>query len=166
LHGDGFKGGLADVCVWSSSVCRFEGLVDGRTLVAQKLAWRRPIGTGLHSTGNGSTVLGMATHRRGWPHRGRDGRKDVLCLSRVMASPQSCARSTVVHPSRVPPCLFEGLGVGEGREQAAQCFGVTPASPHSECAVPVQCRGWLHSARTGFSGGATGSAWRGFAFCL
>jgi hypothetical protein len=51
---------LRVVRVWWSSVRWFEGLDEGRALVAQGAAWRCPVETGLHNVGNGSTRSGMA----------------------------------------------------------------------------------------------------------
>jgi hypothetical protein len=48
-------------------------------------------------------------------------------------------------PFEGAPCRFEGLDVEEGREQVAQCLGMTLASPHSELAVP----GMVAQRRTG-----------------
>jgi hypothetical protein len=45
-------------------------------------------------------------------------------------------------PFEGPPCLLEGLGMGEGREQAAQCFGMTPTSPHRARTAPAMAAQW------------------------
>jgi hypothetical protein len=70
-------------------------------------------------------------------------------------------RSTVVRSSRASPSPFEGCGVEEGREQVAQCCGMTLATPHN-VGDGRTVAGYLHSARTGFVGAVRDSVWRGF----
>jgi hypothetical protein len=60
LSGGGFKGGFAGARVWLLFIHRFKGLVDGRVWAAQGSAWRRSIGTGSHSAGDGFTASAMA----------------------------------------------------------------------------------------------------------
>jgi hypothetical protein len=63
-----FEGSNAGALVWFPSVCRFEGLADGRPEAAQWRAWQCPIDLGSHSAGDDDAVLGMAAQWQGWPH--------------------------------------------------------------------------------------------------
>jgi hypothetical protein len=85
-----------------------------------------------------TTVLGMALQCPKWWHNDGDGRTglegdrgDALHHPHVMASSWVGTGSVFVRFLKVPPSFFEGCGVEEGREWAAQCHGVTPAIPHS-----------------------------------
>jgi hypothetical protein len=49
----------------------------------------------------------------------------------VVAPPGACAWSSSIHLSRVPH-VIHGARRGVGREQVAQCPGMTPASPHRD----------------------------------
>jgi hypothetical protein len=80
-----FEGDLGGVRVWSSFVRWLEGLADGRVRLAQGTVWRCPIGTGIHSAGDGSTVPRM-----------------VAQGSEVMEGTCSAHLASWFHPGRVP----------------------------------------------------------------
>jgi hypothetical protein len=84
----------------------------------------------------------MAAQRWGWPHRAGGDRGDVPRRPYVTTSSPVGAEQVTVPLSRVPPSSFEGGGVEEVREWAAQCHGMTPAFPHSSRTTPgmaAQC---------------------------
>jgi hypothetical protein len=89
------------------------------------------------------TASGMAPQRLGWGYSARDGRTgsevtEEMCSAGFTSRrrPRRGAGSVVVHLSRASLSLFEGCGVEEGREWAAQCQGMTPAISHSTRTAP------------------------------
>jgi hypothetical protein len=104
--------------------------------------WRRPVGLDSHCAGADPAVLGMVAQWRGWPHRTRGDREDLLRRPYVRASSLAGTELVVIPLSRVPSSSFEGCDMEEVREWAAQCHGMTLAFPHSTCTMPgmaAQC---------------------------
>jgi hypothetical protein len=115
----------------------FEGLANGGVCATQGLAWRCPIGTGLYSTGDGSTMPGMVAQGWGWMHRVGGDREDVLCSPHITTLSWASIGSVGVHSTRASSSLFEGCNTEEGRERVAQCQKMSPTTPHNTRIMPV-----------------------------
>jgi hypothetical protein len=76
-----------ELLVWSPSVRRLEGSVDGRPEDAQQRAWQCLVIPSFHSAGDGTSVPRMVAQWRGWRHKAGGDEGDVLHWSDVMVSP-------------------------------------------------------------------------------
>jgi hypothetical protein len=101
-----------------------------------------PIGTGIQSTGDGSTTPRMVAQGWGWPHRAGGDGGNMPRSPHITTPSWASVKSAAVRSSRVLPSLFDGRGVEEGRERVSQCRGMTPATPHNTRTVSGMVAQW------------------------
>jgi hypothetical protein len=75
-------------------------------------------------------VPGLAAQQQGWSHRTRGDGGDAFHHPHVTVPSWVDAELVDVHLLKVSSSSFEGCNVEEVREWAAQCHGMTLASPH------------------------------------